>query len=113
MMNKNVGKARFVSACVVIAAVLFMVIAEMDGDSSSYFPIFWVALIPIFTNKRKKEKEAAEKAKREKAKRVPHGMDMYSMIDRVMDDLDDDEMDYLERRLDEVHGSEIQVIGAG
>ncbi len=107
-MNKNIGKALFVTACVVIAAVLIMFIIELDGgDSSGYFPIFWVALIPIFTaTKRRKDQEAAEKAKREKAKRVPHGMDMYSMIDRVVGDLDDDEMDYLERRLDEVHGSE-------
>ncbi len=108
-MNQKVGKTLFITACVVIAAVLLIFIVDGDGDSSSYFPIFWVALIPIFTNKRKKEKEAAEKAKREKAKRIPEGMDMYSMIDRVMDDLDDDEMDYLERRVDEVHGSEFAV----
>ena len=109
-MNRDTGKILLITACVLIAAFLIIFIVDGDGDRSSYLPIFWVSLIPIFTaNKRKKEKEAAEKAKREKAKRVPHGMDMYSMIDRVVGDLDDDEMDYLERRLDDVHGSEYAI----
>jgi hypothetical protein len=37
----------------------------------------------------------------EKAKRGLEGLDMYSLIDRLVDDLDDDELAYLQRRLDE------------
>jgi hypothetical protein len=40
-------------------------------------------------------KDSAEKRKREL-----DGMDMYSMIDRLVDDLDEDELDYLQRRLE-------------
>jgi len=36
-----------------------------------------------------------------KRKRGLDGLDMYSLIDRLVDDLDDDEMAYLLRRLDE------------
>ncbi len=35
----------------------------------------------------------------EKSKRLPDGMDMYSMIDRMVEDLDEDEIDYLRRRI--------------
>lgn len=37
----------------------------------------------------------------EKRKRRLDGLDMYSMIDRLVDDLDEDELDYLRRRLAE------------
>lgn len=36
-----------------------------------------------------------------KAKRGLEGLDLYSVIDRLVDDLDDDEAAYLQRRLDE------------
>ncbi len=39
-----------------------------------------------------------------KGKRGLDGLDMYSMIDRMVDDLDDDEAAYLQRRLDEREG---------
>jgi FtsZ-interacting cell division protein ZipA len=37
----------------------------------------------------------------EKRKRFAEGQDMYSLIDRMVDELDDDELDYLHRRLEE------------
>lgn len=37
----------------------------------------------------------------EKRKRRPEGLDMYSMIDRLVDELDGDELIYLRRRLEE------------
>lgn len=40
-------------------------------------------------------KDATEKKKREL-----ENVDMYSMIDRLVDDLDEDELDYLRRRLE-------------
>ncbi len=40
----------------------------------------------------------------DKGKRGVDGLDMYSMIDRMVDDLDDDEAAYLQRRLDEREG---------
>ncbi len=39
-----------------------------------------------------------------KGKRGLDGLDMYSMIDRMVDDLDDDEAAYLQRRLNEREG---------
>lgn len=39
-----------------------------------------------------------------KSKRGLDGLDMYSMIDRMVDDLDDDEAAYLQRRLDQRDG---------
>lgn len=38
---------------------------------------------------------------REKRKRDVAGLDMYSLIERMVDDLDEDELDYLRRRLEE------------
>jgi hypothetical protein len=38
-------------------------------------------------------------ADRAKRKRGPNGQDMYTLIDRMMDNLDDDELDYLRDRL--------------
>lgn len=38
-----------------------------------------------------------------KRKRSLDGLDMYSLIDRMVDDLDEDEMAYLQRRLDAVN----------
>ncbi len=80
-------------------------VASGGGDSDS-FP--WVIFIPIFAGGTLPAIMAAQKKKEEeaKSKRLPEGMDMYSMIDRVVDDLGDDEMDYLEQRVDEVYGSE-------
>jgi hypothetical protein len=43
---------------------------------------------------------------REKRKRKLDGLDMYSLIDRMVDDLDDDELAYLQRRLDEQHSAQ-------
>jgi hypothetical protein len=40
----------------------------------------------------------------EKPKRRQPGMDMYTMIDRMMDELDPDELDYLRRRVTERGG---------
>jgi hypothetical protein len=37
----------------------------------------------------------------DKAKRGLEGLDMYSLIDRLVDDLDGDELAYLKQRLDE------------
>ena len=39
-----------------------------------------------------------------KGKRGLDGLDMYTMIDRMVDDLDDDEAAYLQRRLDQREG---------
>jgi hypothetical protein len=44
---------------------------------------------------------AQTKDSTEKRKRRLDGLDMYSMIDRLVDDLDEDELDYLRRRVEE------------
>ena len=44
---------------------------------------------------------AASRQSREKVKPKREGMDMYTLIDRLVDDLDDDEASYLQRRLDD------------
>ena len=44
---------------------------------------------------------AASRQSRDKVKPKREGMDMYTLIDRLVDDLDDDEASYLQRRLDD------------
>jgi hypothetical protein len=44
-----------------------------------------------------------------KRKRGLEGQDMYSLIDRVVDDLDEDELDYLHRRLEARENTEPDV----
>ncbi|MBL8162888.1 MAG: hypothetical protein JNJ61_12945 [Anaerolineae bacterium] len=48
---------------------------------------------------------AQARGNQDKPKRSQPGMDMYSMIDRMMDELDPDELDYLRRRLDDRSGA--------
>jgi hypothetical protein len=48
-----------------------------------------------------------------KRKRGLEGQDMYSLIDRLVDDLDEDELDYLHRRLDDREtGAKREVAGS-
>ena len=62
--------------------------------------LLFVILVPLitFSNENQRKREAAA---RNKAKRGLDGADMYSLIDRMVDDLDDDEATYLRRRLDD------------
>lgn len=53
-----------------------------------------VSLIPMIALRVTTDQE-------EKAKRGLEGLDMYTVIDRLVADLDDDEAAYLQRRLDE------------
>lgn len=54
-----------------------------------------VPLIAIYVNRQQQAATAS------KAKRGLDGMDMYSVMDRMVDDLDDDEAAYLRQRLDD------------
>ncbi len=50
--------------------------------------------------------------KSEKSKRLPDGMDMYSVVDRMVEDLDEDEVDYLRRRIKAARsGKTAEVLG--
>ena len=61
-----------------------------------------IVLALVFALIRQTRQQAlAESAADEKPKRFAPGQDMYTMIDRMVDDLDEDERAYLRRRLDE------------
>lgn len=53
--------------------------------------IMVLALVGLFVISRERSVQ--------KRKRGLDGLDMYSLIDRMVDDLDDDELDYLQQRL--------------
>lgn len=85
--------------------LLLVVLAFRSGTSLPWIMIVVGALvavvipiIAVFALRNAREGEAAAPVKR---KRGIDGEDMYSLIDRLVDDLDDDEAAYLRRRLDD------------
>ena len=68
-----------------------------DGSDSSSFVTFlpiWIAIfVPIFAARQQREREKAKRQFR------TEGEDIYSMMNRLVDDLNEDETDYLKRRL--------------
>lgn len=83
---------------VVFAVATLLMVMPQASDSGAIkfafgiaFTVVLVAALALITTH-----SAAEKAKRGAA-----GLDMYSVIDRLVDDLDDDEAAYLQRQLDE------------
>lgn len=60
--------------------------------------VLFAIIVPLiaFSNENQRKRDAAAKVKR-----GLDGTDMYTLIDRMVDDLDDDEATYLRRRLDD------------
>lgn len=75
---------------------LLLVVRAGSGAFMAIFPIIlivMIALVMVLVT-------AGRQAGIAKEKRRPQGADMYTLIDRMVDDLDDDEAAYLRRRLD-------------
>jgi ABC-type multidrug transport system fused ATPase/permease subunit len=82
--------------------VLIFSFAPTLAESLFIVPIMFITIllavalfVSITTSSETKSVTTAEKRKR-----ALDGLDMYSMIDRLVDDLDEDELDYLRRRLE-------------
>ncbi|HVU13820.1 MAG TPA: hypothetical protein VHD90_21230 [Phototrophicaceae bacterium] len=90
----------FWSLVALIALTLVLVWLPNAGDSLAVKITFAVAitvmlasLVPVFVLRASSEHE--------KSKRGLEGLDLYTVIDRLVADLDDDEAAYLQRRLNE------------
>ncbi len=83
--------------------LMFMLVAPASASSTPWLLItvmvILLLMVPlVLLISRSTRDEAQSKAK---GKRGLEGLDMYSVIDRMVDDLDSDEAAYLQRRLDE------------
>lgn len=84
-------------------------IASSSSDSGFPFvvfiPIFAGGFLPIFLAAQKKQAEQDALQANTPAKKLKNEeLDMYSTIDRLVDDLDDAEFDYLKKRAHEEFG---------
>lgn len=100
------GARMFVALIIGIAVAGGLMIAvSADGGSNieSFVPFFFIFLVPgLMAAKRRRVRRAYQyHHDTTKAKRGLDGADMYTLIDRMVDDLDDDEAEYLRRRLDD------------
>ncbi|MCB9454038.1 MAG: hypothetical protein H6672_21605 [Anaerolineaceae bacterium] len=80
-------------------AVLFL--GDQGNGIEQYVPFFFIFIMPgILAAKRRRQSQAQSMAEMGKAKRGLDGLDMYALIDRMVDEIDDDEAVYLRRRLE-------------
>ena len=83
--------------------LMFMLVMPATGGSTPWLLIMITAIllliIPLIMLISRNT--PGEKQSKAKGKRGLEGLDMYSVIDRLVDDLDGDEAAYLQRRLDE------------
>lgn len=93
-------RAKIVVVAAVLAVVIGGVLSSIGQEQfqRTILPILFGMLVSALTIG--VVMYAASNQSREKAKRKREGMDMYTLIDRMVDDLDDDEAAYLQRRLD-------------
>ncbi len=101
-MRAKVGIIVGVTVAILLGMMLFFTSGRTGSTSSASPPWVLLSIIVItaivgmlvVTLSPRNRQQSAEKPKRE-------GMDMYELIDRMVDDLDDDEAAYLQRRLDD------------
>ncbi|MCB9456341.1 MAG: hypothetical protein H6671_10185 [Anaerolineaceae bacterium] len=100
------GAKIFVALIIGIAVAGGLMIAvSADGSSNveSFVPFFFIFFLPgLMAAKRRRVRRTYQyRHDATKAKHGLDGADMYTLIDRMVDDLDDDEAAYLRRRLDD------------
>jgi hypothetical protein len=82
--------------------LLFMMTRKIGpGPSESVVGISVVVILVLLVTFSAAINGALRRTNPEKRKRGLEGLDMYSLIDRMVDDLDEDELDYLRGRLEE------------
>lgn len=91
-------KALIPALGVVFAVATLLIFAPQSSEwpalklaFGAAFTVIFVAVLALITTRTSAEKE----------KRADVGHDLYSVIDRLVDDLDDDEAAYLQRRLEQ------------
>jgi hypothetical protein len=86
----------------VILAVLFAMLPSLGlfGGIWAIPGLTIMITLTVFVIMRIAKSSQQDKAL-QKRKRGLEGQDMYSLIDRLVDDLDEDELDYLRRRLED------------
>lgn len=102
----NTRAALVILMGVMIATMLGFGLISYAGSSSSILMMLIIGTVVLgitvmvgFAAQARYRAQAA--ATDEKPKRFAPGQDMYTLIDRMLDDLDADEMAYLRRRLEE------------
>ncbi len=91
-------KLLMIGIAMLFAAVMALVFARGGSGGSIMMIILGLAIAMIGAGV---VSLLAMRTTPQKAKRGLAGLDMYSVIDRLVDDLDNDEAAYLRRRLDE------------
>lgn len=91
-------KVLFIALATIFAAGTAMMFMPDAGDTLPMKIVLALAVIAIGGSVLAL---VAARASKPKTKRGLEGLDMYTVIDRLVDDLDDDEASYLQRRLDE------------
>jgi hypothetical protein len=99
------SRARMLTALIVgiavAAGIMLLLAADGGGDASSFVPFIFIFFLPwLIAAKQRRQQKAQPYQEKAKVKRGLDGLDMYTLIDRMVDDLDDDEAGYLRRRLD-------------
>jgi hypothetical protein len=103
-----------VIAAMVVGLLAIIVVGEVtssgggDGFNIAPFIPIWIAVwTPIMlANQREKEKRERQ-ASAYKAKRGEDNIDPRAMIDRLLDDLTDEEIDYFQQRLEDEYGDQL------
>jgi len=90
-------RAAILGILLVLAGVMFFALFVARGANPGYVVILIIVLLNLIVRIALNQRQTQS----EKAKRFAPGQDMYTMIDRMVDDLDEDELAYLRRRLEE------------
>lgn len=95
--------AALIVGIAVAAGLMIFVFANGGSNFESFVPFFFIFFVPgLMAAKRRRVRRAYQyRHETTKAERGLDGKDMYTLIDRMVDDLDDDEAAYLRRRLDD------------
>ncbi|MCC6616681.1 MAG: hypothetical protein IT320_24620 [Anaerolineae bacterium] len=93
-------RASLLIAIAMVALVGTTVIAFFGTNTAVLLGLFTIGIV-IIGGALLIHRVAQQQTAPEKDKRGLGDLDMYSLINRLVDDLDDDELAYLERKLDE------------
>lgn len=94
-------KLLIIGLAMIFAAATAMMFSAGAGDSAALSLIMMFAVAMIGSGVVSLIMARTAPLQKQKTKRGLEGLDLYTVIDRLVDDLDDDEAAYLRRRLDE------------
>lgn len=88
-----------IAIMVALVIAMFFVLSKGDISPAPFFFIF--VLLPVMVANRRRRMRYQAASAPAKRKREFDGEDMYTLMDRMVDELDEDEAAYLRRRLDD------------